>query len=277
MKKVWLITGISSGLGKALAQSVMQTGDFVIGTFRNKEAVKSFNEENVGRGEAFFMDLSMEESIETASQQIFSKYSNIDYLVNNVGLGFIGAVEEASLEEIKALFQVNVFGLIALTRKVLTVMRNRKTGTIIQISSHAGVKAMAGFGVYNATKFALEGISEAMAQELSPLGIKVVIVEPGPFRTEFAGKNLPAAKQVISDYNSTAGTFRDKLKSVHGKQEGDPAKAAQAIIKHVKQKDPTLRLPLGKIPLVTIQSKIDHLQADLDANRKIASKVVFED
>ena len=154
-------------------------------------------------------------------------------------------------------------------------MRARKNGQIVQISSHAGVKAFAGFGIYNASKFAMEGMSEALAQELSPLGIKVSIIEPGPFRTNFAGRSLHQAEQVISDYDDSAGAFRQKLLSVHDKQEGDPVKAAQLILDHVNDQDSTLRLALGSIPLKTIGMKIDSLQSDLDVNKDTSLKAVY--
>jgi short-subunit dehydrogenase len=155
-------------------------------------------------------------------------------------------------------------------------MRKVQKGHIVQISSHGGIKAFAGFGIYNASKFALEGFSEALAQEVEPLGIKVTIVEPGPFRTNFAGNGLGEAENVIEDYNETAGTFRSKLKSVHGKQEGHPVKAAKAIIDQVYSENPTLRLPLGKVPLITIGMKLDSVKADLEKNREIAEKAVYE-
>ena len=155
-------------------------------------------------------------------------------------------------------------------------MRERRKGHIVQISSHGGIKAFAGFGVYNASKFALEGFSEALSQEVAPLGIKVTLVEPGPFRTNFAGSALGVAQRVIEDYAGTAGVFRTKLKGVHGKQEGDPAKAAMAIIKRVKGQADGLRLPLGRIALHTISAKITEVQSDLNANRGIAKKAVYE-
>jgi NAD(P)-dependent dehydrogenase (short-subunit alcohol dehydrogenase family) len=154
-------------------------------------------------------------------------------------------------------------------------MRERKNGSIIQISSHAGVKAFAGFGVYNASKFALEGFSEALAQEVAPLGIKVIIVEPGPFRTNFAGRSLVRAKMQIEEYSETAGKFRKILDNVHGKQEGDPHKAAVVILEFVNSDSTSLRLPLGTIPLKTIGAKIESLQDDLNANRALAIQAVF--
>lgn len=274
-KRIWLITGVSSGLGKALAEAVISSGDFVIGTFRKESEVKAFNEKYGSRATGILLDVTDISSIDETIGQLVSSVGHIDVLVNNAGIGFIGAIEEASVEEVRTIFEVNFFGMFKLTQAVLPHMRARKSGQIVQISSHAGVKAFAGFGIYNASKFAMEGMSEALAQELSPLGIKVSIIEPGPFRTNFAGRSLHQAEQVISDYDDSAGAFRQKLLSVHDKQEGDPVKAAQLILDHVNDQDSTLRLALGSIPLKTIGMKIDSLQSDLDANRDASLKAVY--
>ena len=196
-------------------------------------------------------------------------------LVNNAGVGFAGAIEEATIEEVRKVFEANFFGTLKLTQAVLPYMRERKNGQIIQISSHAGVKAFAGFGIYNASKFALEGFSEALAQEVNPLGIKVTIVEPGPFRTNFAGRSLNQALNLISDYDATAGAFRRKLLAVHNKQEGHPGKAAELILQHINDVDSTLRLALGTIPIKTIGMKIESLQSDLEKNKETSIKAVF--
>lgn len=276
-KRIWLITGISSGLGKALARSVMENNDFVIGTFRNQAQVDVFNQRHFGSGFAINLDVTDEGQIERVVKEVISKYGKIDVLVNNAGIGFVGAIEEASIEEVRNVLEVNLMGALKLTQTLLPFMRKEKGGHIIQISSHGGIKAFAGFGIYNASKFALEGFSEALAQEVSPLGIKVSIVEPGPFRTNFAGSSLGKAKAVIDDYAETAGAFRAKLASVDGKQEGDPEKAAIAIIDLVRSEvKSSLRLPLGKTALATINMKIDSLKADLEVTRAIAEQTVFE-
>jgi NAD(P)-dependent dehydrogenase (short-subunit alcohol dehydrogenase family) len=211
-KKIWLITGISSGLGKALAQAVMANGDFVIGTLRQPAQVEAFNRDHDGKGKAMLLDVTDHEAIEKAVAEIKDHFPRIDVLVNNAGVGFIGAVEESSLEEIRQVFEVNVFSVLKMTQEVLPLMRQQGNGHVVQISSQAGIKASAGFGIYNASKFALEGFSEALAQEVAPLGIHVSMVEPGPFRTKFAGAALGQAERVISDYDETAGAFRAKLK-----------------------------------------------------------------
>lgn len=277
MRKTWFITGISSGLGEAFAQSVIEKGDFVIGTFRTQSQVEDFNKQHKENGFAIKLDISNETEIDKTVESIISKFGRIDVLVNNAGMGFAGAIEETSTQEVRQVFEVNFFGTLKLTQAVLPFMRKEKKGHIIQVSSHAGIKASAGFGVYNASKFALEGFSEAMAQEVAPLGIKVSIVEPGPFRTKFANKEKGIeAKKVISDYSETAGAFRNKLKGIDGKQEGDPVKASQAIIDLVNSENPTLRLPLGKVALMTIGMKLDSIKSDLEANRKTAENAVYE-
>lgn len=274
-KRNWLITGISSGLGKAMAEAVISTGDFVIGTLRKEQEVKDFNEQYSGRALAILLDVTDISSIDETIDQLISTAGPIDVLVNNAGIGFVGAIEEASIEELKNVFEVNFFGMTQLTQSVLPHMRARQNGHIVQISSHAGIKATAGFGVYNASKFAMEGLSEALALELKPLGIRVSIIEPGPFRTNFAGRSLNQAEQIIADYDQTAGAFRQKLLSVHNQQEGDPVKAAQLIIEHVNDDNATLRLALGSIPLKTIGMKIDSLQSDLEANKYTSLKAVY--
>ncbi len=275
-KKIWLITGISSGLGKALAKSVIEKEDFVIGTFRQKSQVDAFNKNYPTNARAILLDITNSKSVEHCIEKILSDYGIIDVLVNNAGIGFVGAVEETSVEEARSVFESNFFGTLQLTQTVLPYMRKEKKGHIIQISSHGGIKAFAGFGIYNASKFALEGFSEAMAQEVAPLGIKVIIVEPGPFRTNFAGNALGQAENIIADYSETAGAFRTKLKGVHGKQEGDPMRAAKAIIDIVNSENPTLRLPLGKVALKTIEMKLESVKSDLEINRKIAKNAVYE-
>ena len=274
--KNWFITGISSGLGKAITALAIEKGDFVIGTFRNQSQVDNFNLKYVGKAHSILLDISDEAQIETAVSKIISEFDHIDVLVNNAGYGFIGAIEETSTEETKAVFDTNFFGTLKLTQTVLPHMRKAKSGNIIQISSHGGIKAFAGFGIYNASKFALEGFSEALAQEVAPLGIKVSIVEPGPFRTKFAGNRLGLSKIEISDYSETAGAFRKKIKSVDGKQEGDPVKAAKAIIDLAYSKNPSLRLPLGKVALMTIGMKLDSVKSDLESNREIAENAVYD-
>lgn len=275
-KKNWFITGISSGLGKALAQTAIDNGDFVIGTFRDQTQADIFNNHYKGKAVALVLDITKTEQIEKALQFIKEKLVKLDMLVNNAGFGFAGAIEETSMEETREVFEANFFGTLKVTQTFLPLFKQQKSGHIIQISSHGGFKAFAGFGIYNASKFALEGFSEALAPEIAPLGIKTTIVEPGPFRTSFAGSGFRLSEQIITDYNSTAGVFREKIKDVDGKQEGDPNKAAKAIYDITKSETPPLRLPLGKIALLTLTSKLESVKTDLDNYKDIAESVVFD-
>lgn len=273
--KTWFITGISSGLDEALANKVIESGDFVIGTFRNQEQTDFYNNLYKDKAFAVTLDITKPENISEVFTTIKSKFGKVDVLVNNAGFGLAGAIEETSLEETKAVFEANFFGALQITQAFLPLFREQKKGHIIQISSHGGFKAFAGFGIYNASKFALEGFSEALAAEIAPLGIQLTIVEPGPFRTHFAGSSFRQAGKVIADYNTTAGIFREKMKQVDGKQEGDPIKAAKAIIDITKIENPPLRLPLGKIAIATLNTKIDSVRKDIEAYRHISESTVF--
>jgi NADP-dependent 3-hydroxy acid dehydrogenase YdfG len=275
-QKIWFITGISSGLGKALADALIENGDFVTGTFRKAVQVEEFNAQYTEKAFAYQLDVTDSQAIKSVIENISATYGKIDVLVNNAGYGFAGAVEEASETEVRAVFEANFYGSLHVTQAVLPIMRKQKSGHIIQISSHGGIKAFAGFGIYNASKFALEGFSEALAQEVLPLGIKLTIVEPGPFRTGFANAGFVQAENKIDDYQSTSGAFKERMKAVDGKQEGEPAKAAQAIIQITNIENPPLRLPLGKVPLTTIQMKIDSVQKDLNDWRSVAESAIFE-
>ncbi|GAB2592343.1 oxidoreductase [Spirosoma areae] len=274
--KIWLITGISSGLGKALADEVIANGDFVIGTFRNDRQVDTFNESHQGKGYAILLDITKASEIKTTFETVNERFGKLDVLVNNAGVGFAGAIEETSIDEARAVFDVNFFSALEITKAFLPLFRQQKKGHIVQISSHGGLKAFPGFGIYNASKFALEGFSEALAAEVAPLGIHVTLVEPGPFRTNFAGHSFREASLQLTDYESTAGAFRERMRQVNGQQEGDPKKAAKAIIDLVGSAYPPLRMPLGKIALATITSKIESVQRDVKTCREVAEQAVFD-
>ena len=274
--KIWFITGISSGLGKALAEEVIAAGDFVIGSFRQQIQVDVFNNAYKNEALALRMDVTKPEDIVKAAALVEKQFGRIDVLVNNAGFGFAGAIEETNTEETRRVFEANFFGALAVTQHFLPIMRRQKSGQIFQISSHSGFKGFPGFGIYGASKFALEGFSEALALEVAPLGIKVTIVEPGPFRTEFAGAGFGFTEKIIDDYAATAGAFRERMKGLAGKQEGDPQKAAHAIINLAHSANALLRLPLGKIALITLASKLESVQKDLDAAREVAAGAVYQ-
>ena len=277
MAKTWFITGASSGFGKELVQAVLRKGDKVAATFRKPEQAGAFTQQNGDNGLGILLDVTNEEQIKSGLQTALNKFGRIDVLVNNAGYGTIGAIEEFSLEEIRAQMETNFFGAIAITKEFLPVMRQQGGGHIVQISSQAGFRAAPGFGVYNASKFALEGFSEALAQEVASFGIKVTIVEPGPFRTEFLAGSMKAAQQKIEAYQNTpVGGMYQYVVNNNGKQEGDPVKAAQAIVDYVYSENKALRLPLGKAPVQAIRMKIAQVEADLKANEGIAVSTVFE-
>jgi len=275
-KKIWFITGISSGLGQALAKTAIENGDFVIGTFRNQVQADTFNNQYGENALALVVDITKQSEIKEAFQLISEKFGKIDVLVNNAGFGFAGAIEETTINEVREIFEANFFGTLLITQIFLPLLRQQKSGHIIQISSHAGFKAFPGFGIYSASKFALEGFSEALAAEIAPLGIKLTIVEPGPFRTHFAGNSFRHAVSIIEDYRATAGAFRERMKLVNGQQEGDPLKASQAIMDITKLETPPLRLPLGKVALVSLTGKLESVQKDIDRGKHIAESVVYD-
>jgi short-subunit dehydrogenase len=275
-QRIWLITGVSSGLGKAIAETAIDNGDFVIGSFRNQSQVNAFHIKYQDKAFGLLMDVTKHDEIEQSFELIKQKFGTIDILVNNAGFGFAGAIEETSITETKGIFEANFFGTLQVTQMALPIFRTQKRGHIIQISSHGGFKAFHGFGIYNASKFAVEGFSEALAAEVAPLGIKLTIVEPGPFRTNFAGNAFRQAKVMIDDYNETAGAFRQRIKAVDGKQEGDPAKASLAIFNVTNLENPPLRLPLGKIAIASLTAKINSVAKDLNDYKAVAENSVYE-
>ena len=276
MSKVWFITGASSGFGEALAKAVTEKGDKVIATFRNAEQAALFSREHEGNGLGVVMDVTDAVQIKSGLAQGIEKFERVDVLVNNAGYGTIGAVEEFSMEEIRAQMETNFFGAVELTKEILPLMRKQGGGHILQISSAAGFKATGGFGVYNASKFALEGFSEALAQEVAPFNIKVVIVQPGPFRTKFAAASVKLAGQRIDEYRQTpVAQMYHYISRIDGRQEGDPVKAAFAMIDYVHSNNASLRLPLGRHSVDALKAKIAAVQKDIEANEATALSVMI--
>lgn len=277
MSKVWFITGASSGFGAELTKAIIEGGDKVAATFRKAEQASSFSQQYNGNGLGIVLDVTQTEKISAALQQAIDKLGEIDVLVNNAGYGTIGAIEEFSLGEIRAQMETNFFGAVAVTKAVLPIMREQGFGHIVQISSQAGFKATAGFGIYNASKFALEGFSEALAQEVAPFGIKVTIVEPGPFRTQFLAGSMKNAQNKIEAYQkTTVGNMYKYQQEMNGKQEGDPVKAAKAIVDYVHSGQENLRLPLGKITIQGMRAKLATVEKDIAANESIAISTIFQ-
>lgn len=209
------------------------------------------------------LDVTKPEQVDAAVAAATQRFGQIDVLVNNAGYGMVGAVEESDEREYRPMFETNVFGLIRMTQAVLPQMRARKSGTIVNLSSIGGLVSTPGFGLYNATKYAVEGLSEALAQEVKPLGIHVMIVEPGPFRTDFLARGEMPAALHIADYDQTAGKMREYAEKQNGRQPGDPKKAVAAIVKAVESSDPPLHLMLGAGTIPRLQGKMDALLKDV--------------
>lgn len=269
MKKTWLITGCSSGFGKVLADAVLARDDHPVATARDPDALRDLTNRYPDSVRTTALDVTKAGAAAAAVAQTEEAFGGPDVLVNNAGFGFVGAVGEATPEEYRPMFESNVFGLIETTRAALPALRKRKGGRVANFSSGAGIAGAAGYGYYNATKFAAEGLSEALAQELAPLGLKVIIVEPGPFRTEFLGRSIKTAKQEIDAYAETSGKLRRYRESNHGKQAGNPDKAA-VILKAVDAEEPPLHLPLGPIAFGIAERKFYAFKKDMAAWRDAA-------
>jgi NAD(P)-dependent dehydrogenase (short-subunit alcohol dehydrogenase family) len=245
MSKTWMITGVSSGFGLAIATAALARGDKVVGTVRREADKAAFEAIAPGRSIGMLLDVTDEAAVHATVAAAEAVTGGVDILVNNAGYGLVGGVEEASLAEIRAQFEVNVFGAVAVMQAALPFMRARRAGRIIVISSVSGLVGWPSLGIYTGSKFALEGICETMAQELEPLGIKVTMIEPGGFRTEFAKGSRVRVDREIADYDATVGANRRILADHAGHEPGDPAKAAAAILDVAESAAPPLRLLLG--------------------------------
>jgi NAD(P)-dependent dehydrogenase (short-subunit alcohol dehydrogenase family) len=262
--KVWLITGCSRGLGQALATAVLAAGDHLVATARDAAALAPLVAAAPERVLALALDVNEEGDVADAIGQTLARFGRIDVLVNNAGYGLAGAVEEISDAEARAQFETNLFGTLNLIRAVLPAMRAQRGGHILQISSVAGFVASPGLGLYNASKFALEGYSEALAQEVAPFGIRVTIIEPGPFRTDWAGSSLATPTRPIADYADSAHKTISTINGYSGKQPGDPQRAAAAMIAIVNTEHPPLRLALGELALNRMRGKLASVAAELN-------------
>ncbi|NJL12959.1 MAG: SDR family NAD(P)-dependent oxidoreductase [Microscillaceae bacterium] len=253
--KVWLITGCSTGFGRELAQIAARKGDIVVGTLRQTAQIADFEALAPGQLHGILLDVCLSEQVQTGVQQTLEKFGRIDVLVNNAGYGSLGAIEEVPEEEMRRQFEVNVFGAIAMVKAVLPAMRAQKSGYILNISSIAGIQGFPGVGIYNASKFALEGMGEALAAEVRHLGIKVINVEPGPFRTDWAGRSATYIKGNIADYEDSAYRNLQAIADNSGKQVGDPIKGAEAMYALTELENPPVHLPLGGPAYKRVRSK----------------------
>jgi NAD(P)-dependent dehydrogenase (short-subunit alcohol dehydrogenase family) len=273
MNRIWLITGANSGFGRAITEAVVAGGDTAVATARRVAALDDLVAAHPGQVEARPLDVTDSAAIDATVSDVIARHGRVDVLVNNAGRSHVGAVEETTDAELRDLFEVHLYGPAALTRAVLPHMRARRAGTIIQFSSVGGQLSYAGWGAYSATKFALEGMSEALADEVRPLGIKVLIVEPGAFRTELFG-NI-SASEPMDDYAETAGQTRSIVKSSAGAQPGDPAKAAAALLAVLDAPETPLRLPLGDDSVDGILGHLDSVRANVTAWEKLSRDTAF--
>jgi NAD(P)-dependent dehydrogenase (short-subunit alcohol dehydrogenase family) len=260
---VWFITGCSTGLGRALAGAVLNHGHRAVVTARNPAQIQDIVARYPKISLAVQLDVADYSQIDRAISAAEKAFGRIDVLVNNAGYGYLAAVEEGEEQEIRAMFETNFFGLAALIRRVLPGMRARGRGHIINISSVGGLLGNPSAGYYNATKFAVEGLSEALAKEVEPLGIRVTVVEPGPFRTDWAGRSLKQVRNPIDAYAKTSGARRAQISGYSGRQAGDPARAAQAIIRIVESPTPPMNLVLGKDGLKRVRDKLEKFSGSL--------------
>ncbi|MBD2465683.1 SDR family NAD(P)-dependent oxidoreductase [Oscillatoria sp. FACHB-1407] len=274
--KVWLITGSSTGFGRSLTEAVLEKGDIVVATARKPEQLDNLVQQYPNTVKAIRLDVTIPQEVHNTVNTALAVFGRIDVLVNNAGYGALGAIEEVSEDAIRRQFETNVFGVLNMTRAVLPLMRQQRSGHILNLSSIGGFVAFPGVGVYNGSKFALEGISEALAQEVAHLGIKVTIVEPGAFRTDFNGRSLAVPDQRIGDYAESSGKLLDWATEVDGQQPGDPDKAAGAMIQIVESANPPLRLVLGADAVNLMENKLQSLQAELDAWREVSVNTAFE-
>lgn len=268
-KDVWLITGCSTGFGRELSKLVLARGGKVSVTARDPKKIQDIVAGHGERALALKLDVTDDRQIAEAVRKTEETFGGIDVLVNNAGFGYLSAVEEGEEKEVRAMFETNFFGLCKMTQAVLPGMRRKRSGHIVNISSIGGLVGFAGVGYYNATKFAVEGISEALAQEVEPLGIKVMVVEPSGFRTDWAGRSLKQCKKEIEDYAKTARVGRHQIASNSGHQNGDPVRAAQAIIQAVESLNPPFHLLLGCMAFEAAMEKLDEVRSDAEAWKKV--------
>lgn len=264
MKKVWFITGCSSGFGKALAIKTLEKGYRVAVCARKTEDVMDIVSSYPDLALAVKLDVTHEDEIENAVKIVTDKFGRIDFLVNNAGIGYFGAIEESEDKEVRRMFEINFFGLANVTKAVLPVMRAQRSGHIFNITSIGGLIGNAGVGFYNATKFAVDGLSESLSKELKPLGVRVTIVAPSGFRTDWAGRSANNSSVIIDDYKTTAGANKETIRNSSGNQPGDPVKAAEAIIQVAEADDPPLRLLLGAAAFKNANIKLTDLKKDFD-------------
>lgn len=273
--RVWLITGASRGFGAEISKAALAAGEKVVATARTMRGLQHLGTHRNLLPEV--LDVTDEPQVKGAVHAALAQFGHIDVLVNNAGISLLGAVEESSGDEVERLYRTNVFGMLNVTRAVLPSMRQRRSGHIINLSSVAGYIAYEGFGVYSSTKFAVEGLTEALHIELGPLGIRATVVEPGFFRTDIldTSKSLVETAGRISDYAETAGAMRAAVPGYNHHQPGDPTKLAQAVLELVNAADPPLRLPLGSDTLMRMAEKNARIERETSTWRALAASTDY--
>jgi NAD(P)-dependent dehydrogenase (short-subunit alcohol dehydrogenase family) len=269
------ITGVSTGLGLALAQEALARGDRVVGTVRNESARTDFANIAPGRSLAMLMDVTDEAQVRRVVAEAERQTGGIDVLINNAGYGLVAGVEEASLDEMRAQFEANVFGAVSVMQAVLPFMRARRTGRIVNVTSVSGLVGWPSLGIYSGSKFALEGISETLALEVEPLGIKVILIEPGGLRTDFATRSRRQSAQIIDDYDATVGSCRRILVEHAGHELGDPVRAAKVILDVAVSDAPPLRLLLGSDAVGYATRKLQQQTDEIEAWKTISRSTDF--
>ncbi|MGF2412309.1 oxidoreductase [Ferruginibacter sp.] len=264
MNKVWFITGCSTGFGRELSQLVLSMGYKAVVAARKIDDVKDIVEKYPDSAIAVKLDVTKPKEITTSVKEAMAKFGQVDVLVNNAGIGYFGAIEESEEDEVRRMFEINFFGLANMTKEVLPIFRKQRSGHVVNISSIGGLVAYPAVGFYNATKFAVFGYSEALAKETAHLGIKVTVVAPSGFRTDWAGRSANNSKIVIADYEPSAHANKNNIRGYSGNQPGDPVRAAKAIVKAVESENPPLRLLLGAAARKNGRLKLEELKKDFD-------------
>ena len=272
---VWFITGCSSGFGRELARQVLARGARVVVTARHAAQVEDIVRGHEEHALALSLDVTDAAQVAAAVHAAESRFGRIDVLVNNAGYGYQASIEEGIASQVRDLFDVNVFGLISMTQAVLPGMRSRRSGHVIHMTSVAGLVGFAGSGFYAATKFAVEGIADAMAAEVGPLGIHVTCVEPGPFRTDFAGRSLRQTLPKIADYEASAGARMKGIAASSGSQPGDPVRGCAAIIRITEVAEPPRHLVLGAMGVGAVRIKAQRLLADIERWQTLSESTDF--
>lgn len=273
-QKVWLITGASQGLGLLTVKYLLAKKQVVIATTRDRSTFDSNLLNDTGLT-VFNLDITREQDVQNVVAEVIARHGRIDVLINNAGFGFLGAVEEASAAEVEQVFSVNVMGTFNMLRHVLPYMRKERKGHVINFSSASGLVSSSGFGIYNASKYAVEGLTEALKLDVSGLGIKVTLIEPGAFRTNFLGTSLGMAKTEIQDYAATAGHYKNIFQNNNGKQPGDPEKAVEALIQITEMEYPPLRILLGTDAYQRVHTKLRQLEEEFDRFKDITFSTDF--